>query len=302
MNREVKALLRQDFLSFARKGIMQVDGTKIGSECYLRYLADELDEFAKGNTRRLIVNLPPGHLKSLLGSVCLSAWMLAANPTLKIMLVTHTEILSKSIARRIRSIVESDWYAELFGIRVKKGHGQVTDFGTTAGGRVVSVSFGSNITGLRADVILIDDPHDIDDPYEQIERTVESFNRTVMSRLNDRKSGRVLVIAHRVHDRDLSARLLGKKKWKHLVLPLLAVRDQSYQTASGEWHRRQGEFLRPDVFGQQVVEELRDTRLGPDFEMLYQQDCDGMALRSITVDHFPMIKELMPRNSPVVLS
>ena len=68
MNSTVKALLRTNFLSFARKAIRELEGTKLGDEQYLRYLADELDQFAENETHRLIINLPPGHLKTWLGS------------------------------------------------------------------------------------------------------------------------------------------------------------------------------------------------------------------------------------------
>ena len=86
--------------------------------------------------------------------------------------------------------------------RIKKDHAAITDFGTTAGGGVFVTSFHSRFTGHRADVIIVDDPHDIGDDLEEIERTIRSFTKELMSRLNDRKSGRVLVIAHRVHERD----------------------------------------------------------------------------------------------------
>src|SRR5665213_847202 len=141
MNTAVKALLRRDFLSFARKAISEIDGTKIGDQPYLGYLAGQLDKFAEGDTRRLIVNLPPGHLKTLLCSVSTAAWLLAHKPSLKIMIITHSEQLSKTIARNVRTILQSAWFKELFDTRIKKGHASVTDFGTTAGGSVFSSSF-----------------------------------------------------------------------------------------------------------------------------------------------------------------
>jgi hypothetical protein len=200
MNPELKALLHENFLPFARKAIFELEGTKIGKEPYLAYLADELEQFAEGETRRLIINLPPGHLKTLLSSVCLTAWMLAHDPALKIMVVTHAETLSKTIARNIRTILQSAWFKELFATRIKTGHAEVTDFGTKSGGGVFVTSFGGRFTGHRAGAMIVDDPHDIDDTPEQISSTIETFNKKALSRLNDRKSGRVLVVAHRVYE------------------------------------------------------------------------------------------------------
>ena len=121
MDPEIKTLLSRDFLSFARKAISELEGTKIGKEPYLKYLAHELDQFANEETRRLIINLPPGHLKTLLGSVSLAAWMLAHDPTLKIIIVSYAEHLSKAIARNIRTILQSSWFKELFATRIKRG-------------------------------------------------------------------------------------------------------------------------------------------------------------------------------------
>jgi predicted phage terminase large subunit-like protein len=302
MDPKIKALLSRDFLSFARKAISGVEGNKIGTEPYLKYLARELNRFADDETRRLIINLPPGHLKTLLGSVSLAAWMLARNPTLKIIIVSHAEHLSKAIARKIRAILQSSWFKELFAARIKKGHAEVTDFGTSAGGGVFVTSFHGRFTGRRADVIIVDDPHDIKDDLEQIESTIETFSTVLLSRLNNRRNGRVLVIAHRVHERDLSAYLLRKKKWEHMVLPLVATKDQGYETTSGTWRRRKGELLRPDAFGPEELDDLRASSFRPDFEMLYQQDCDLQALPAISAAHFPDISELMPPSAPIVLS
>ena len=303
MTPTVKALLRRVFLSFARKAILELEGTTLGNEPYLAYLAGELNHFAKEESRRLIINLPPGHLKTLLGTVSLSAWLLAHDPSLKIIVATHAEHLSKTIARNIRTILQMAWFKTLFATRIKLGHGEVTDFGTTSGGGVFVTSFSGRFTGRRADVIIVDDPHDIGDDPDKIDSTIQAFNTALLSRLNDRKTGRVLVVGHRVHERDLSACLLRKKKkWKHVVLSLEATRDQTYETASGKWRRRKGELLRPDAFGPEDIEELRENCFNPDFETLYQQDVDAQALSAISADHFPTISELMPPGAPIVLS
>ena len=255
MNPELKAVLSRDFLSFARKAIVGLDRTTIGNDPYLRYLARELSQFAEEETRRLIINLPPGHLKTMLGSVCTTAWLLAHQPTLKIIIVTHAETLSKTIARNIRTVIHSGWFKEVFATRIKRGHAEVTDFGTTAGGGVFVTSFGGCFTGRRADMIVVDDPHDIGDGIDEIEKTTKAFYRDGLSRLNNRKSNRVLIIAHRVDERDLSASLLQQKAWKHVALPMVATRDQTYKTTSGNWHRHKGELLRPDAFGPQDLDK-----------------------------------------------
>ena len=268
-------------------------------------MAYELALFAEEDTNRLLINLPPGHLKdlawlSLLGG--LVAWRTIAS--LKIIIVSHAEHLSKAIARKIRSIVQSAWFKDLFATRIKKGHAEVTDFGTTSGGGVFVTSFQAGFTGRRADLIIVDDPHDIGDKIEQIQATIEKFNTVLLSRLNDRKNGRLLVIAHRVNERDLSAHLIGRRNWKHVTLPLIAITDQTFQTSKGSlWHRKRGELLRPEFVWRPrtstICARVPSIRISACCisRMPRLKDC-----RRLAADHFPVFSDTMLIPGPVVLS
>jgi predicted phage terminase large subunit-like protein len=290
MKNEIGSMLRTDFLSFARKAIRRLEGTTLSRDRYLELLASELSAFADGGTKRqLLVNLPPRHLKTLLGSVCLSAWILGHNPNTKIMLLACSEKLAEKISRQIRDIMLAQWYQEVFPTRIKKGHAKAMDFETEEGGGVFASSINGIITGFGADIIIVDDPHDISDVRnpELLDATVETFESVVRSRLNNRKRPRILVIAHRIHDRDLSAHLLGQGGWAHVILPLIATRDQSYETDYGRWHRRKGELLQPEAEDEDDIARRKTLLVNPDFDMLYQQDCDGQARPPINADDFP---------------
>lgn len=304
MKNEFKSILRNDFLAFARKAILELSGTKLDDDRYLEYLATKLTEFVDGKTRRLIVNLPPRHLKTQLFSVSLAAWKFAHQPSAKIMIVTYAEQLAETIARNIRSILQSEWFKEVFETRVAKDHSAVMDFATTAGGELYAVSFGGSITGRGADLIIVDDPHDIKDAGnpQQIEGTIELFNTVVLSRLNNRQTGQVIVIAHRVHEDDLSGHLLRQGKWPHVVLPMVAMADAAYDTDYGPWQRRKEELLRPNAFDSEDLEDLKANTHNPDFEMLYQQDADGRALPPLTEDCFPTFAMPPSRELACVMS
>ena len=220
------------------------------------------------------------------------------------MVVTYSEQLAESIARDIRAILQAEWFKEVFETRIAKDHSAVMDFGTTAGGQLYAASFSGSITGRGADLIIIDDPHDIKDAGspDQLERTADIFNTIVMSRLNNRKSGKVVVIAHRIHDNDLSARLLRQGNWRHLALPMVAIADTEYETNYGRWRRRKGELLRPGAYGPDDLEELRANTHNPGFELLYQQDVDGLALPSIRAENFPIFLFAPSEKTPCVMS
>jgi predicted phage terminase large subunit-like protein len=288
MKNEMLTVLRNDFLSFARKALRELDGTVLSKDRYIEYLTSKLTDFADGGTRRLLCNQPPRTLKTSLGSGCLPAWILGHRPSTRIMILSYSEDLAELIARSIRSILAAEWYRAIFPTRIKKGHAKAMNFATAAGGGVFAASINGSITGHGADVIIVDDPHNITDAGnpEQLDRTIERFNTVIRSRLNNRKTGRILVIAHRISDRDLSAHLLAQGKWDHLALPFIATRDETYKTAYTRWHRRKGELLRPDAEDEDDIAQLRKTLVNPDFEMLFQQDCDRQARLPIRADYF----------------
>jgi hypothetical protein len=157
MREKVKLLLRNDLLSFARKTFKEKNnGRLMPEDRYLELLAGRLADVVVGDTKRLIVNLPPRHFKSWIGSVCLSAWILGHDPAAKILIVTYGQELADKIAHTVREILRSEWYKELFGkTKLVKSRSKLVDFVTTAGGGVRSVSIEGGVTGHGADFIII---------------------------------------------------------------------------------------------------------------------------------------------------
>ena len=163
MKKMIHALLQESFPEFARFALQKLNGTVLEDVPYMDLLTSELKDFGDGQTRRLLVNMPQRHGKTMLCSICLPAWILAHDPTAKIMVVTYTAELSEDISRSIRELIQSAWFKETFPTRLAKGHAKVTDFSTTAGGTVRATSFEGSITGFGGDILIIDDPHDIGD-------------------------------------------------------------------------------------------------------------------------------------------
>ncbi len=280
-----------DFLWFATKAIRELDGTVVSKDKYLEYLATVLVAFADGSIKRLIINLPPRHLKTLLATVSLAAWILAHQPNAKILVVACSRDLAERMSRLIRKILLADWYKRAFSTRILKGHSKATNFSTTDGGEVYATSFESALTGFGGDFIIIDDPHHITDARDakQLARTIETYNTEVVSRLDTSSEGGIMVVGHRIHDEnDLSAHLLRTGRWTHVVLPLIATQDQTYKTAYGPWHRPKDELLRKNSYDEDEIANLRLNSVNPCFDLLYQQDVDGQALPSIKSDHFPL--------------
>jgi predicted phage terminase large subunit-like protein len=306
MTGDFKSLLRSNLLAFAMKAYKEMNAQSMPDDPYLQLLADRLAGVVTGKTKRLIVNLPPRHFKSWIGSVCLSAWILGHDPSAKILIVTYGQELADKIAHAIRGILRSEWYKGVFkNTKLAKSRSKLVDFVTTAGGGVRSVSIEGGVTGHGADYIIVDDPIELKDSenIKRLDRVVELFDGEILTRLNNAKRGRVLIIAHRVNEGDLSGHLLEQGRWEHLKLPLIAMRRRSYELPDGRvWVREKGELLRPDAFTSRDIELLQAARR-PGFETVHQQNPGGTKLR-IKSEHFGTFPSaLVPMSdSGVVLS
>ncbi len=214
-NQQNAALLLRNFEAFARMAFRYLhDGQELGNEPYLTFVCRRLAK-AKEPGARIVLNMPPRHLKTLLGSVFLAAWLLASSPAEKIMIITYSEALAVNIAYLLRKILQSAWYCRYFRTRLSDDRTRVADFTTTAGGGVYAVSAEGSITGRGASVIIFDDPLNIDDAsnLKQIEKINQRFDTFIRWRLDDPSRGRILIIAHRLHSNDLSGHVLKSGDW-----------------------------------------------------------------------------------------
>jgi hypothetical protein len=174
---------------------------------------------------------------------------------------------------------------------------------TTEGGRVFGTSVNGSLAGWGADLIIGDDLVDFKDAgdIDKIKLVNSRFDTAIMSRLNNPREGRVVVVAHRLNDEDLSAHLKKQGGWRRVVLPLVAVRKKTYNLGHGKWRRKPGDLLRPGFLSRKKIEHLRRTMINPDFELLYQQGRGKGEKMRIKPAHF---KEFNPATVrlPVVLS
>ena len=205
------------------------DGRELGDEPYIAFICAGVEK-AREEGARLVINEPPRHLKSTVGTVSLSAWLLGLNPSEKIQIFTYSSQLVVDIGYRIRAVLQSTWFKRYFRTRLTSDRASVTDFATTAGGGVYAASASGSFIGRGATVIIFDDPLDMDDAGnpEKREKINQRFDSAIMSRLNDSKIGRVVINGHRLHEDDLSGHVLATGGWDHIPLPFEAPRDQLY--------------------------------------------------------------------------
>jgi predicted phage terminase large subunit-like protein len=294
---EYQTFLRHDFSTFIERSFIELNPTTpFLPNWHIELIASELEACRRGETTRLIINVPPRSLKSHCASIAFPAWLLGHNPSAQIICCSYAQDLSNKLALDCRSLLHSDWYQQLFPTRLSTERQAVPEFHTTQKGVLLATSVGGVLTGRGADFIIIDDPLKPDEALSEAQRTAanEWFDHTLYSRLNDKRTGVIIVIMQRLHEDDLTGHLLAKNAsgpdtsrdnmpqsgfernaWKPLRLPSIAEHDEEHtaQSVLGPriFTRRAGEALHPDREPIEVLEHLRRSQDEYNFAGQYQQ-------------------------------
>lgn len=197
---------RDDLIEFCKK--MQED-YKVGR--HHRMLADELMGIADGTKDRVCVNMPPRHGKSQLVSIYYPAWFIGKYPNKKILMVSHTSDLAVDFGRKVRNIIDSPAYKEIFPtVTLAADSKSAGRWNTNVGGEYFACGVGSALAGRGADLLLVDDPHNEQDilsgNLDIFERAYEWFAYGARTRLMP--GGRVAIIQTRWHQDDLTGRMV----------------------------------------------------------------------------------------------
>lgn len=219
---------------------------------------------------RLLVNIPPGTMKSLLIGVFWPAWEWGPRnmPHMRYVCASHSLDLAIRDSLRMRRLVTDSWYQEHWGDRVKITGDQnaKAKFETTATGFRQACAF-TGITGYRGDRVIVDDPHSVDDANSDAKReTVTNlFKEAVTSRLNNPDRSAIVVVMQRLHEADVSGVILDNDMgYDHIMLPMRFDPNRSCVTRLGYADPREidGELLFEARFPLHVVER-DEAAMGP---------------------------------------
>jgi predicted phage terminase large subunit-like protein len=271
-------LLQRDFASFARRAFCELNPqTAFLFGWHVEIIVAKLTAVFDGKIRRLIINLPPRHLKSHLTSVAFPAWCLGRKPSVQMLCVSYAQELADKLSRDCRRIVASDWYRRVFPTRLSPQRQAVPEFETTAQGCRIASSVGGVLTGRGADIIVIDDPLKPEEALSEAHRRSinEWFDHTLYSRLNDKQQGAIVLIMHRLHEDDLTGHVLAQEDWEIVRLPAIAEDDETIVVDDllGRrcYRRRCGEALHPAREPLAMLEQIRRTIGEYNFAGQYQQ-------------------------------
>jgi len=272
------ALLRADFASFAAHCFRELNPrTQFAPSWHHEFIAAKLAAVRAGRVRRLIICVPPRHLKSHLASVAFPAWCLGHDPSMQMLCVSYAQDLADKLSRDCRHILACNWYRQTFATRLSAQRQAVSEFETTVQGCRLATSVGGVLTGRGADIIIIDDPLKPEEALSQTQRQAANdwFDHTLYSRLNDTRTGAIILIMHRLHEDDLVGHVLAQEDWEVVRFPAIAEDDETWalDTDFG-WHsftRQRGEALHPERQPLATIEQIRRTIGEYNFAGQYQQ-------------------------------
>jgi len=275
---EYNAILRSDLGFFAQRCFSELNPqAAFAPNWHLEVIAAKLTAVREGKIRRLIINVAPRSLKSLLASIAFPAWCLGHDPSAQILCVSYAQDLADKLARDCRAILMSPWYGQIFPTRLAPHRQAVQEFITTRQGYRLATSTGGVLTGRGADIILIDDPLKPEEALSDAQRKAanEWYDHTLYSRLNDKRHGAIVIIMQRLHEDDLVGHVLAQEGWEILSFPAIAEADEVHriETIWGEqcFRRRQGEALHPDREPLDTLDRIRRTIGEYNFAGQYQQ-------------------------------
>jgi predicted phage terminase large subunit-like protein len=220
---ETQDKARNHFIDFVR----YVWPSAILGEHHKR-MASAFDRIAKGTLKRLIVNMPPRHTKSEFASYLLPAYLMGRNPALQALEATHTAELAVKFGRKVRDLMDSDRYKELFPeVLLKQDSKAAGRWDTNKGGSYFAVGVGGAVTGRGADILIIDDPHSEQDAMSDLalDNAWDWYQGGPRTRLQP--GGAIVLVMTRWGTKDLTARLLKAQanrsadRWEVIEFPAI---------------------------------------------------------------------------------
>lgn len=274
----LNAALRRDLSCFIEKCFDTVaPGQPYLPNWHIDAIAWHLQEVIAGRSKRLIITLPPRHLKSICCSVALPAWALGHRPYCRIICASYAQDLAVKHARDFRAVMNSSWYHHAFpGVRIDPGKDTELEVATTRHGFRLTTSVGGTLTGRGCNMAIIDDPLKASDATSDAKREFANqwFENTLYSRLDNKAEDAIIIVTQRLHVDDLVGHLLASGEgWSHLNLPAIADADEQFVLDDGRtFTRKAGEPLHADRESLETLAQIRRSMGSYEFAAQYLQN------------------------------
>lgn len=221
------------FATFFKCAWRHLDPAEYVDNWHIHEIADAAERIVTGECRRLIVNQPPRTSKSTLLAVAFPAWVWIqsekgplSGPQVQFMYASYAQALSFKHSADCRKLILSGWFQKHWGDRFKlvEDRNAIGHFENTKGGCRIATSVGAAVTGFGADIIGIDDPSNTQDITSEAERqsVINWYTQSLSTRLNNPKTGAMLLVQQRQHREDLTGYLLDNEPemWENRVFKM----------------------------------------------------------------------------------
>ena len=270
-----KALAERHLAEFIKQHWIFIDPHDYVHGWHLDAICEHMEAVFAGEILRLMINIPPRHMKSLGISVSYPAWVWTKKPETQFITFSYASTLTIRDGVKCRRIIDSPLYQSRWGHKYHLTGDQNTKirFDNDKGGYRINTSIDGVGTGEGGDVIIIDDANNVAEAESEITRVGTNiwFDETLQSRFNDPKTGALVSIQQRTHYDDLSGHIMDKygKDYVGLILPaeyeVESKRKMALRTFHG-WRgdprTEEGELLWPERFGKKEIDKLK-IALGP---------------------------------------
>ena len=200
-------------------------GREFFDNWHIDAISEHLQAVVEGDIKRLIINIPPRHMKSISVAVALPAWAWTIQPEKRFLFASYAASLSVRDSVKCRRLITSPWYQNHFGsgFSLTGDQNQKQRFENDKTGQRIATSVDGALTGEGGDIIVIDDPHNVREAESSAVRegVLDWWDQAMQTRLNDPKTGAFILIMQRVHENDLTGHILANEheEWDHLCLP-----------------------------------------------------------------------------------
>lgn len=223
-------------------------------------MSEALEACSRREILRLLLNIPPRHMKSLETEVFWPSWWWTFEPSIRFLTASYGDQLAVRDARKQRMLITHPWYRNLWGdvFTLLPDQNTKSRFENNQLGYRIATSVGGVGTGEGGDVIIIDDPHKTDEIESEVERqaVLDWHDGTISTRFNEPDRGIEVLIMQRLHEKDLAGHVLEQGGWHHVCIP--AEYDRKHPFIWPDDPRTEdGELLWPDRFGRKEIDALK---------------------------------------------
>ena len=255
---EAIALLATDQVAFTMQCFHTVDPAhEYIHNWHIECIVEHLAAMERGEIRRLIINMPPRSLKSITCTVAWPAWLLGQNPSAQIITASYGHDLSIKHSVDTRLIVEQPWYKAAFpNTQIARDQNEKKKFQTTKRGHRLATSVGGAILGEGADFLIMDDIVKADEALSDTVRITTNnwMDQAFLTRENDPKTSRALLVMQRLHEDDPAGHLMEKGGWHQLILPAYFEKRTIIEVNNKKWISEADSYLQEDRMGKEELD------------------------------------------------